>query len=336
MTKLSMDNSYFTIDSILGQEKAKKMLRRAVAGDRLSHAYLFRGPAGVGKRTMARAFGNYLNCETPAANQDACSNCRSCHKLQSGNHPDLLMIEPDGVSIKIGQIRELKQALTFPPFEASRRIVVINDVHTMRREAANSLLKTLEEPPPCNLLILTGDAASEILPTITSRCQTIPFTGLPSTLVRDKLIAAGLEPGLAATLAEISGGSLGQARSMADLGILEIRREIVNGLLALDPDGPATVDSIFQLAGQAAELGGQLPDLLELLRLWFRDLVLAAQGLPEQTVNHDLRDLQDKAVSRWPLTGILERLDLFDQARRQLDRNCNRALVCESLFFALL
>ena len=330
------DNSFFTIDSVLGQEKAKKMLRRAFVGNRLSHAYLSRGPAGVGKRTMAQAFANYLNCESPTTNQDACTTCRACHKLMSGNHPDLLMIEPDGVSIKIGQIRELKKALAFPPFEASCRVVVINKVHTMRREAANSLLKTLEEPPAGNLLILTGDAASEILPTITSRCQTIPFTGLPPALVRDKLTAEGLEPDSAATIAEISAGSLGQARIMADLEILKIRRDIVTGLVALQPDGPTTVNNIFQLAGQASELSGQLPDLLELLKLWFRDLVLAAQGLPEQIVNHDLQDLLDNAANRWTLTDLLERLDLFDKARRQLDRNCNRALVCESLFFALL
>ena len=333
---MATNNDFFTIDSVLGQDKAKKLLRRAVAGNRLSHAYLFRGPAGVGKRTMARAFGNYLNCESPAPNQDACTTCNSCHKLMSGNHPDLLMIEPDGVSIKIGQIRELKHTLTFSPFEANCRVVVINDIHTMRREAANSLLKTLEEPPPGNLLILTGDAASAILPTIISRCQTIPFTGLSTALVKEKLVSEGLESGHAATLAEISGGSLGQARIMASLDILQIRRDIVTGLIALQPDGPTTVNNIFQLAGQAADLSGQLPELIELLRLWFRDLILATQGLPEQIINHDLHDLLDEAVKRWTLTGLLERLSLFDKARMQLDRNCNRALVCESLFFALL
>jgi DNA polymerase-3 subunit delta' len=333
---LAASNDFFTIDSVLGQDKAKKMLRRAVAGERLSHAYLFRGPAGVGKRTMARAFSNYLNCDSPSADQDSCTTCRSCHKLMSGNHPDLLMIEPDGVSIKIGQIRELKHTLTFPPFEANCRVVVINDVHTMRREAANSLLKTLEEPPPGNQLILTGDAASAILPTITSRCQTIPFTGLPPSLVKEKLISEGVESGAAATLAEISGGSLGQARSMADLDILKIRRDIVTGLLALQPEEATTVNNIFQLAGQAADLSSQLPELIELLRLWFRDLVLAAQGLPGRIINHDLHDLLDEAVKRWTISGLQQRLDLFDKARKQLDRNCNRALVCESLFFALL
>ena len=141
-----MNTNYFTIDSVLGQEKAKKMLRRAVRGNRLSHAYLFRGPAGVGKKTLARAFGNYLNCQNPTNGQDACASCQSCHKLKSGNHPDLLVVEPEGVSIKIKQIRELKHALTFPPFEANYRIVLITDVHAMRREAANSLLKILEEP----------------------------------------------------------------------------------------------------------------------------------------------------------------------------------------------
>jgi DNA polymerase-3 subunit delta' len=331
-----MTDDCFTIDSVLGQDKAKKMLRRAVLGERLSHAYLFRGPAGVGKKTLARAFGNYLNCQDPTDRQDACGSCQSCRKLRSGNHPDLLVIEPDGVAIKIKQIRDLKHVLTFAPFEAKYRLIMITEVHTMRREAANSLLKILEEPPPGNQLILTGDAAREILPTITSRCQIIPFSGLPHQLVAAKLTAAGIAGDIAASLAAITDGSLGQARMLAELELLATRRAIIEKLIALQQDNLPAAETVFAIAEQAAASSDRLPELLDLLKLWFRDLVLLASNLPDEIVNSDLRDLTTGAAGRWPLSELLSRLELFDRAQRQLARNCNRALVCEDLFFGLL
>ncbi|NTV12377.1 MAG: DNA polymerase III subunit delta' [Desulfobulbaceae bacterium] len=355
-----MPKDFFTIDSVLGQDKAKAMLRRAVQGKRLAHAYLFRGPAGVGKKTLARAFGNYLNCLAPTPTADACGHCPSCRKLQGDNHPDRLVIAPEGAAIKIDQIRELKRALTFPPFEASLRTVLLCDVHTMRRSAAaNSLLKLLEEPPPGNLLILTGDAASEILPTITSRCQQIPFTTLPLAQVAAALTAEsraretaafakstskGLEPArqeiitptTAATLAALADGSLGQARRLAASPLLELRRQIITSLLQLHPGRPETAEAILALADSSSESSEHLSELLGLLQLWFRDIFLLHQGQPQRVVNLDLREALEQALRRWPLAELPQRLALFEKAKNQLARNCNRALVCEVLYFGLL
>lgn len=351
---------FFTIDAVLGQEKAKAMLRRAVSGGRLAHAYLFRGPSGVGKKTLARAFGNYLNCLSPTPAQDACGHCASCRKLQGNNHPDRLVIEPDGVAIKIAQIRELKRALTFPPFEANLRTVLLCDVHTMRREAANSLLKLLEEPPPGNLLILTGDGASEILPTITSRCQQIPFTTLPLNLVADKLTAESLaresaaalapppkknqeparqyiiSPETAATLAALADGSLGRARNLATSPLLELRRQIITRLLQLRPGHPETAEAILTLADSSNEESENLSELFGLLRLCFRDIFLLHRDQPQRIVNHDLHEALHQGMRRWSLPELSQRLALFDKADRQLARNCNRALVCEVLYFGLV
>jgi len=326
----------FTIASVLGQDKAKKLLRRAVQGSRLGHAYLFRGPAGVGKKTLARAFGNYLNCQNPTADQDACGLCRSCRKLKSGNHPDLLLVEPEGASIKIKQIRELKHALSFPPFEAAYRIIMIADVHTMRREAANSLLKIIEEPPPGNQLILTGDEAGEILPTIISRCQIIPFTGLDREVVAERLGSSGIDRDAAAALAAITDGSLGRAAMLADSELLLTRRLIIDKLMEMEQADRAAAVTVFGLAEQAAALADRLPDLLDLLKLWFRDLIMLANYLPEEIVNRDLPGLTDRDMPAWTTAELLDRLELFDRARRQLARNCNKSLVCEDLFFGLL
>ncbi|MFZ5762095.1 MAG: DNA polymerase III subunit delta' [Thermodesulfobacteriota bacterium] len=318
---------------VLGQAKAKEMLRRAMASAKMSHAYLFRGPAGVGKKTMAHAFAATINCAAPISHE-ACGSCPSCQKFRSGNHPDFQLIAPEGASIKIQQIRELKKSLAFPPFEAHYRVILIADAHTMRRETANSLLKTLEEPPANTVLVLTADEASGVLPTIVSRCQVIPFFALPQTEVAQHLMAeAAIAPEQAATLAGIAEGSLGRARLLLDKDLLPLRRQIVATLLDLEPDGPETVETIFDLAEKTAALKEELPELLDLLRTWYRDLLLAGNSQP---LNQDLAFSWEAGRQRWPEPELLTRLGRIEQAKRELARNCNRALVCEVLFFALL
>lgn len=318
---------------VLGQPKAKEMLRRAMASAKMSHAYLFRGPIGVGKKTMAHAFAATINCTAPV-DHAACGTCASCQKFRSGNHPDFQLIAPDGASIKIQQIRELKKSLAFPPFEARYRVILLADAHTMRRETANSLLKTLEEPPANTVLILTADEASGVLPTIVSRCQVIPFFALPQAEVAQALMAeTGLPLTEAATLAAIAEGSLGRARVLHEKKLLPLRTEIVTTLLRLQADGPKTVETLFGLAEEAAKQKEELPELLDLLRTWYRDLLLAGNSQP---LNQDIALTWEAARQRWPEAELFTRLDRIDRAKRELSRNCNRALVCEVLFFGLL
>ncbi|MDH4320961.1 MAG: DNA polymerase III subunit delta' [Desulfobulbaceae bacterium] len=320
-----------------GQPKAATLLARSAGSDKIAHAYLFRGPDGVGKREAAIAFAARLNCDF-LENGAACGRCPSCRKLFAGNHPDFIHIEPDGAAIKISQIRELKKALTFPPLEARHRVALLADVHTMRREAANSMLKTLEEPPADTILILTGDEAGGILPTILSRCQVIPFFALPyehvaATLVREEEID-GEE---AAALAAAAEGSLGRARMLHKSGLLAQRRLIVEALLRYPAAAPEAVEPLLNLAEESGGLKETLPELLDLLRLWFRDLIVTAIGGPAGLISsRDLQPLLAAALQRWSLPELIDRFDLLAEAEKQLSRNCNRALVCEVLFFALL
>jgi DNA polymerase-3 subunit delta' len=334
--KQSQENIVLSFAQIIGQDKAKKMLHRAVEQERLSHAFLFKGAMGVGKKTLARAFAAALNCQNPAGHEP-CGLCPSCLKFQAGSHPDFLVIEPDGAAIKINQVRELKKALAFPPFEAKLRVVLLCDIHTMRREAANSLLKTLEEPPGQTMLILTADEAGVILPTILSRCQTVPFFPLPQAEVAKILTReSGLEPESAATLAAMAEGSLGRARLLLAKDLLTMRSEIVDQLLHLEPDTPAAIQTLGELAESAAKLKEDLGELLELLTTWLHDLLLFGHGAPGSIINHDLSPTFPAACRRWSSTQLSERLRLLDAARKQLARNCNPTAVCEVLFFGLL
>lgn len=323
--------------TLIGHEKPKTLLGQAAAQGKLAHAYLFRGPDGVGKKRAALTLAASLNCRQPREN-DACGSCVSCRKYGAGSHPDLIVIEPEGAAIKIGQIRALKHQLTFPPLEAGLRVVVLEDIHTMRREAANSLLKTLEEPAPANLLILTADLKGAILPTILSRCQQIPFGPLaPEEMVRLLMQEPDLDEFTALTLAAVSEGSPGRAQFLRRENLLALRREVIEALL-LGPHNPAeTVGLVFRLSEKVADLKENISEFLALLRLWYRDLILAGSGLPESSlINRDLLSAIAAASRRWNISRLEARLQSLNRAEKQLQRNCSRALVLETLFFDLI
>ncbi|MGW8195471.1 MAG: DNA polymerase III subunit, partial [Desulforhopalus sp.] len=256
----------------------------------------------------------------------------------SGNHPDLILVEPDGAAIKIGQIRELKHQLTFPPLEAAVRVVILEDIHTMRREAANSLLKTLEEPPSGNLLILTANTSGKILPTILSRCQILHFGPLDHADMAQVLMREDrLEENEALTLAAVAEGSIGRAKLFQQQDLLGLRREVVEDVLLKQHDGADTIARIFRLSEKAAALKENLSEFLALLRLWYRDLVLTATGGPETSIaNKDLAPSLQTATEQWSLKQLHEKLHRLDQAEKQLQRNCSRTLVLETLFFDLI
>ncbi len=323
--------------NIIGQELAREILLKAVSGGKISQAYMFKGPAGVGKRTMARAFAALINCR--AEGLAACGRCPSCKKFASNNHPDFMEIAPEGAAgIKIAQIRDLKSKLAFPSFEAAHRVILLADIQTTirRPEVANSILKTLEEPPPDTTFILTVDEAAEVLPTIASRCQVVPFYALPFELVRQRLEAEGVEPETAAALSKISGGSLGRALAPESRELLGLRRQVVE-LLVYDLSGPLPIPELFRLAETCADLKDKLAYFLELLGLWLRDLMLLA--IPDQEhrmVNIDLVHLCQARREGWQLAELSDKLKALSLAQKQLRFNCDRRLVCEVLFLRLL
>ncbi|MBV5319207.1 MAG: DNA polymerase III subunit delta' [Desulfobulbaceae bacterium] len=317
-----------SFSAILGQTKALTLLSRAVGSGRLAHAYLFTGPDGVGKTTVALDLAAVLLCRRPQALLP-CGSCPGCLKFQSSNHPDFLRIAPEGAAIKIDQIRNLKKALNFAPFESGQRIVLLEEVHTMRREAGNSLLKILEEPPANNLLILVGNATGAMLDTIVSRCQVIPFSPLPIQLAAE--IIRGRKPDLDAAgslaLAALVDGCPGQALAIEADGILVLYHRLISEMVA-DRASPAVrVEKALALAAELAESKEGIEPLLALLRIFFKNVLAARTSVNCAPFVPEVM----RARERWNVSQVSAKIAAIDLAEQALARNCNRGLTSEVL-----
>jgi DNA polymerase III subunit delta' len=321
---------------LLGQEKAKVLLSRSLAAKRTPHAYLFRGPDGVGKQLFARRLAATLNCRQIRGGA-ACGICSSCLKFRSGNHPDFVVIRPEQGTIKINRVRELTKALSYPPYESVMRVVLLEDIHTMRREAANSLLKTLEEPPECNLLILTAESSQSILPTISSRCQCIPFFPL-SLQDTVKILceqAEDLDEKTAIMLARLSEGSPGRALLLRESEMIETWEKVITVVTIPLESGQDTIALMLQTAEIMAGLKENLIPFLGLLRIWVRD-ALVYSGMHGQSGGVTVNFYVEGRTLKNSGTGeLFKKLRAIDRAEQELGRNCNRTLVCEILLFRL-
>ncbi len=319
--------------SIIGQVKAKKLLTRAMAADRLAHGYLFTGPDGVGKTSFGLALAAGLLCEQKSA-EKPCGHCAGCLQFASGNHPDFLRICPDGAAIKIDQIRGLKKAVSFSPFGSGVRVVLIEDVQTMRREAGNSLLKILEEPPPDNVLLLIASESEPVLPTILSRCQIIPFSPLSDDQAVQ--VVEKLHPDLnredARSLALLAGGCPGQVAALRDEAMLQLRTDCIQAITAVPEEPARQIELALDLAGRMAELQENLDMLFDLLAIFFKDQIVA-QLSPVQGAEVSPGAAQRE---RWNLQHLSDKILAVDAARNELARNCNRGLVCEVLLLELV
>ncbi len=312
-----------------GQHQSKMLLAGSIASGRLAHAYLFRGPEGVGKQLLARGLAAAVNCKD-SNGLTACGICSSCVKLAAESHPDFLIVSPDKGAIKINQIRSLIKTLSFAPYEAGTRVVLIEDVHTMRQEAANSLLKTLEEPPEDNLLILTANSAGNVLQTIISRCQTIPFYPLTSDETAEILMRedSEMDSQAALLLARLSEGSPGKAALYHRLGLVDFWKDLVLLLTDKGSTDDKEVGRLLLMAESMAGLKEDLPHLFGLIRLWIRDCLFDLYG--QRTGTEMLNIRKD-----WNSEQYFAKLQAIDQAEKELGRNCNRTLVCEVLLFQL-
>jgi len=194
----------------------------------------------------------------------------------------------------------------------------------------------LEEPPADTIFILTVDEAAEILPTIISRCQEVPFYSLPFEVIQQRLLKKGVDPEDAHSIAMVSEGSLSRAEALAEGGLLTLRRQVVKELSRLEINQSESVTIVLGLAASCAKLT-HLGDFLDLMQLWIRDLMVLRSTGPESVVlNRDLASLYADSWERWTLSELSHKLSLISTAKKQLVYNCKKTAVCEVLFFGFL
>lgn len=326
-----------------GHDALVEGFRRAVRRGRLAHAYLFTGPAGVGKRLFALELAKALLCEKKPPDQlEACDRCPSCVQVEAGTHPDFFTAvrPPEALEFPIELMRQLCQSFSLKAARGRGKVVLLDDADDLNEEAANCFLKTLEEPPPRSVLILIGSTPDRQLPTIVSRCQVIRFAPLSSDLVDDLLLGQGVEDAaLRARLVRLSGGSPGLARELADPALWEFRREMLEGLAQVplpSVDLSRRWMEFVEEAGKESAAQRRRAQLVLRLMIDFLDdaLTVSLNGQPRRTEADD-RGRLEALTRRAGADRLLEALERCLEADRQIDRRVQLVLILEGLMDAL-
>lgn len=322
-----------TFNDIIGHERPLAILKRAVIGGSLPHAYLFSGESGIGKRTVAIALAAAVNCSSPAQGT-GCGRCASCIKSASGGHPDIHLLAPDGDEIKIDQVREAQATLTLKPFEGKKKVLIVDEAESLNIAAQNAFLKTLEEPPGDSLIILVTAVPEGLLPTILSRCQKIAFHPLPRKRLAEVLVEKrGISEEEAMFLAAVARGSIGRALDMDPEAERAERAEAID---LLSRAYSMDTEAILSLAENFSKNREGFEKFLETGTEWLRDVMVFGETGDKGLIIH--RHDTDR-LRQW--TGIIPRhrlmpdMKLFEQSRSLLDRRVSSQLVAENLLMRL-
>ena len=341
-------------ESIVGQEKPVRLLSNIIQKGKIPHALLFTGIEGVGKREAANVFAMACNClaatfpnqtfsdqgidhEREARPPSPCGACKSCRKIISGNHPDVISIQPEKAHIRIGQIRDLCHMLAMKPYEARYRVVIISDAHTLNPGAGNALLKVLEEPPDRTVLVLTAYHLHDLLPTIASRCQHIRFNPISHDALTNVLVTKeGISAREADLLATLAKGSLTGALSLVTSGWIEQRAWILR-MIAKEPDGQSPLNRVTTLLAFSEKLAQEkdrLENALEILKIWFRDLMIY-QLSPDMIVNKDLSHTLKRLSEETAMNDLLSAYEAIQSAQEKINGNANPRLTLDVMMMKL-
>ena len=331
-----------SFSTLIGNDRIKRLLRRAVTEERIGQSLLMAGPRGVGKYQFAVALAQALNCEKVKMGE-ACGDCVPCRKIARTEHADVRTIlresqdpsfkkDPRSQFIKIDQVREMSQQAQFRPYEGRRRVFIIDDAEWLRHEAANSLLKTLEEPPETSLVILITPKPFSLLDTIRSRCLMLSFAPLNAAEIEQHLRKIGKSSDEVRLRSRLASGSIGRAIEIDLTEYREMRNMLMELVEALAfSGGSIKLLSAAEYLGRKLDKDGfekHLDALMVLLADLFRLKLCEAD---DSLTNEDIVDRLDPVAEALTLEQITDWTDRIEQVFLALPRNVNRQLAMEAM-----
>lgn len=321
--------------NLIGHEWAVDMLKKHVIHGTTRHAYLFAGPPGLGRRTLALRFAQALNCESPSQPGIPCGECRNCKQITAMQHPDLTVIhaEAEGGTMKVDQIRDARRTLTLKPYSANFRVALFLRFHEANDSASNALLKTLEEAPSYAVLILTADNPEQLLPTIISRCEVLRLRPLQVEQVQQALEDKGFETNQSRLIAHLSGGRFGYARRLLESdALLAEREERLNDLQGL------ISASRVEKFSYADKLSRDKDAMRRVILIWlsyWRDVMLRTAQAATPLVNVD-RNLEIEEIAhRMDLSSARLVVNELETTLEKMEKNVNSRLLAEVLLLDL-
>ena len=326
--------------NICGHETAVAFLKEHTQPEKLRHAYLITGPAGVGRTTLALAFIKALNCLKPPAAGEFCDHCSACRQINARAFSDLTILAPlEGhQDLRIDQIREMQQALALAPYQAQYRIVLIQDFQRATAAASNALLKSLEEPPARAVLILTADAQESLLETIASRCEILRLRPLPVDAAAHCLAEAyQIPPEQAKLLAHLTSGRIGAAVKLYQnpdlLSAYEDALDTLAELLAVNRR--QRLQFVESLSRKKGSLRESAADLIAIWLTYWRDVLIASSDAEIALVNQSRQDAIQWVAQQMDFTEIHAVVQVCEKALDQLEKYINPRLVLENLLLQM-
>lgn len=318
---------------IVGQDETKKSLINAVKNDNVSHCYIFEGPKDMGKYDLSLVFAQSLFCED--FNSEPCNACGDCIKVNSMNHPDLHIINFEEKTIKREDIDILIESIYKKPYEAKKKVYIIKNSHDMTPQAANTFLKTLEEPPKDSVIILLTNNINLLLPTIVSRCQVIKFKDINQNEIRKFLINKyDIDEEKAFITAYYSKGILNKAVNIATGKdyILEKRKEVIELF-----DNIIKSDSgiIFECENYFEEQKDNIDKILEIIMLWIRDVAFIKNDMKNLIINKDFAELANKHAMGLKFNDVDELIDYLQNVSENIKNNVNYKLTIDRMLFKI-
>ena len=320
---------------VIGHEDIVKHFKSSIELGKISHAYILNGEKGAGKKTLASIVAKTLQCEKGEA--DPCGTCKSCIQAESGNQPDIIIINHEKPSvISVEEIRtQIINTIDLKPYSSKYKIYIIPDAQLMNQQAQNALLKTLEEPPEYAVIMLLTDNVDRFLPTILSRCIVLNFKPVEPLQMMEYLVSQiGVDQAKARFCTDFAQGNLGKAVRLAiSPDYNEIKEDSIRLLRRLEE---MEIEDIMQAVKQMGKYKLDIIDYIDIMTMWFRDILMVKiSNSPNKIIFKDEFSVMKKQASRISYEGVEHVLEAIDKLKIRLEANVNFDIAMELMLLTM-